>query len=141
VPSPGCPTRAIDVVVLTRRQAIVGAALIPAAVVVGWGRFALGGTFEDHVAHVLGVDGTLARVLLERLKGSLGVDYDARAAAFLLATTEPSRSVMPPGPRREAIEKFVLRLLDAPHGASLALAYAGLRPTSDFRRCAVLVRS
>lgn len=126
---------------LTRRQAIVGGTLVTAVGFVHWGRFAVGGTFEDHVADVLGVDGALAREMLERVRGHPDFDYEARASAFLLATTEPSRSVMPSGLRREIIEGFLTPLFVAAHEPSLALAFAGLRPTSAFTPCNVLVQA
>jgi hypothetical protein len=125
---------------LTRRQAIVGSAVIGVGFV-GWGRFAVGGEFEDHVAEVLGIDGAVARQLLERLRSERGVDYDARASAFLLATTEPSRWMLPSRLRRQAIESFVVPLLEVADQPSFSLAYTGLRETSGFTPCRVLVRS
>jgi hypothetical protein len=125
---------------LTRRQALVSAAVIGVGFA-GWGRFAVGGEFEDHVAEVLGIDGALARQLLERLRNDRGVEYDARASAFLLATTEPSRWVLPSGVRRQAIKSFVVPLLEVADQPSFSLAYTGLRETSVFTPCRVLVRS
>ena len=125
---------------LTRRQAIVGGAVIGVGFV-GWGRFAVGGEFENHVAEVLDVNGAVARQLIERLRRQRGVDYDARASAFLLATTEPSRWLMPSALRRQAIESFVLPLLEVADQPSFSLAYTGLRETSVFTACRVLVRS
>jgi hypothetical protein len=125
---------------LTRRQALVSAAVIGVGFA-GWGRFAVGGEFEDHVAEVLSIDGALARQLLERLRNDRGVEYDARASAFLLATTEPSRWVLPSGVRRQAIKSFVVPLLEVADQPSFSLAYTGLRETSVFTPCRVLVRS
>jgi hypothetical protein len=125
---------------LTRRQAIAGGALLAAAGVVRWGPFALGGTFEDHVAEVLGVDGALAREMLARARADLG-DYEARASAFVLATTTPSDLLMPSGLRREAMEAFVHPLLHPEEPNSPRLAYAGLRRTGEFAPCRGLVRS
>jgi hypothetical protein len=125
---------------LTRRRAIVGGAVI-AVGFVGWGRFAVGGEFEDHVAEVLAIDGAVARELLERLRSERGVEYDARASAFLVATTEPSRWLLPSGLRRQAIESFVVPLLEVADQPSFSLAYTGLRETSVFTPCRVLVRS
>jgi hypothetical protein len=125
---------------LTRRQAIVGGAVIGVGVV-GWGRFAVGGEFEDHVAEVLAIDGALARELLERLRNDRGLEYDARASGFLLATTEPSRWLLPSGFRRQAIRSFVVPLLEVADQPSFSLAYTGLRETSVFTPCRVLVRS
>jgi hypothetical protein len=125
---------------LTRRQAIVGGAVIGVGFV-GWGRFVVGGEFEDHVAEVLAINGAVARQLLERLRNERGVEYDARASAFLLATTEPSRWLLPSGLRRQAIESFVLPLLEVADQPSFSLAYTGLRKTSVFTPCRVLVRS
>jgi hypothetical protein len=126
---------------LTRREAIAGGTLLAGVGFVGWGRFALGGTFEDHVADVLGIDGAVAREILERLRDHRGLEYDARASAFLLATTEPSRSLMPSGVRRQALESFVIPLLEEADQPSFSLAYAGLRRTSVFAPCRGLVRS
>jgi hypothetical protein len=125
---------------LTRRQAILGGAVIGVGFV-GWGRFAVGGEFEDHVADVLAIDGGVARQLLERLRNDRGIEYDARASAFLLATTEPSRWVLPSGLRRQAIESFVVPLLEVADQPSFSLAYTGLRTTSFFTPCRVLVRT
>ncbi len=90
---------------LTRRQAI-GAGAAGAAAVGGlyYGRFAVGGEFEDHVASALGVDRDLATQMLERARDRLGAaEYDARSAAFLAATTFPGTLVPADGARRRAV--------------------------------------
>jgi hypothetical protein len=125
---------------LTRRQAIVGGAIVGVGFV-GWGRFAVGGEFEDHVAEVLAIDGAVARDLLERLRSERGIEYDARASAFLLATTEPSQWVLPSRLRGQAIRSFVVPLLEVADEPSFSLAYTGFRKTSVFTPCRVLVRS
>jgi hypothetical protein len=106
----------------------------------GWGRFALGGTFEDHVADVLGLDPGLARELLDRVREGVDLDYDVHASAFLLATTRPSRWLMPTGARHKAIESFLKPIFSPSDNPAVALAYVGLRRTSVFTPCNVLVR-
>lgn len=94
---------------LTRRQALgAGAGGVAAVGGLYYGRFALGGEFEDHVANTIGVDRELATRMLERARERLGAtEYDARAAAFLAATTFPGTLVPADGARRRAVEGLV----------------------------------
>ena len=94
---------------MTRRQALgAGAAGVAAVGGVYYGHFALGADFEDHVASVLGLDREHATLMLERARERLGgVEYDARSAAFLAATTFPGTVVPADGARRRAVEGLV----------------------------------
>src|SRR3712207_6650738 len=91
----------------TRRKMLLGGAAASAGGFALWGRYAVGGTFEQHVADQFGLPVRVASELLDTMRAELGVDYDARASAFLAATTSPSADVMPEGARRPAIEGFV----------------------------------
>ena len=115
---------------VTRRQAVIGAAAIVAGGA-GWsGRYAVGGFFEEHVAARLGLDVRLATELLEALREELGAaEYDVRAAAFVAATTVPSRLVMPSAARREAVEAFVGPLVSLGEGFVTPYVLAGIRDT------------
>ena len=126
---------------ITRRRLLIAGAGAGVAGLAYWGRFGLGGTFEDHVAETLGLDGRVTRELLETMREEFGVDYDARAAAFVAATTAPSRWVMPGGARREALESFVGSLFGLQQGYVTAFVYGGLRDAGSFRGCNGLVRS
>lgn len=94
---------------LTRRQALgAGAGGAAALGSLYYGRFALGGEFEDHVANTIGVDRELATRMLERARERLGTaEYDARSAAFLAATTFPGTLVPADGARRRAVAGLV----------------------------------
>jgi hypothetical protein len=99
---------------LTRRQAL-GAGAAGAAGLGGiyYGRFSLGREFEDHVASTIGVDRQRAVMLLERARERLGaVEYDARAAAFLAATTFPGTLVPADGARRRAVAGLLGSMLE-----------------------------
>jgi hypothetical protein len=133
---------------VTRRQALIGAALTGGAVFGLWGRYAIGGTFEEHVADVLGLEREVTDALLETLRADQGLDYNARAAAFLFATTSPARHVMPEGAKRDAIDSFVTPLFDIgndelglDYGLPMTYAYAGLQRNGDYQACAALVSS
>jgi hypothetical protein len=94
---------------ITRRQALgAGAAGAAALGGVWYGRYALGDEFEEHVASVLGLDRDRATLMLERARERLGgAEYDARAAAFLAATTFPGALIPADGARRRAVEGLV----------------------------------
>jgi hypothetical protein len=125
----------------TRRRLVV-AGVGGAAVVAGfgiWGRFALGDSFERHVAAQLGLDLELTDGLLQRMRDELG-DYELRAAAFLVATKDPADAAVPESVRREAIDAFVGPMFGLSRGLVVPLDYAGLRDSPDYVACAVLVR-
>jgi hypothetical protein len=126
---------------ITRRQALLAAGAIGAGGLGLYGRFAVGGEFEDHVARQLGIDGAFARDLLSTARDVLGPDYDARAAAFVVATTAPSRHLMPRGARAEAIEALIEPMFNVARYPGSAWAIAGLRPDNGFHPCAMLLRS
>jgi hypothetical protein len=94
---------------VTRRQALgTGAGGAAALAGLYYGRFALGGEFEDHVASRLGIDRERATLMLDRARERLGgAEYDARSAAFLAATTFPGTLVPADGARRRAVEGLV----------------------------------
>ena len=71
----------------TRRQLVGGGAIVASAgVLAGYGHFALGDDFEEHVAGVLGISTPLAKRLVEGSRHRLpDVEYRARAAAFTIA--------------------------------------------------------
>jgi len=126
---------------LTRREALVGGvALAAVGGFVGWGRFAFGGAFENHVADTLGLDGRMARELLAEMRRGLGPDYEARASGFLAATREPGRSLLPAGTRSSAIDAFVAPLLLSGEQRFLGGAYAQRRPSARPGACRTLGR-
>ena len=125
---------------VTRRRALIGGAGVVVLAGTGWwGRYALGDTFEHHVADVLGVDLKLASELTSSLRDEIG-DYESRAIAFLLATTSPSQDVMPADVRREAIEAFVGALVGMQSGLVTPFVLAGLRQSGRYVPCSVLTR-
>ena len=124
---------------LTRRQALFGLAAVAAATGTGlYGQYAVGDEFEAHVASQLGVDLDFARRTLRSLRARVGVDYDARAASFVLATTEPSRTLMPRSAREEAIAALIVPMFSLAPSPGSPLYYAGLRPDSRLRPCRML---
>lgn len=124
---------------LTRRRvlaAAAGTALLAGAGL--WGRFALGDSFERHVAAQLGIDIDLTRRTLDIMRAELG-DYEVRAAGFLVATQGPVDGVLPEAVRREAVDAFVGPMFGIARGLTMPLAYAGLRETPAYQPCEVLV--
>src|SRR5215210_1978536 len=83
----------------------------------GYGRFALGDEFEEHVADVLGVSLDMARDLLGRARRDVGdVEYGVRATAFLTATTNPGRALAPAGARESAVHGLLRPMLEGSAG-------------------------
>lgn len=126
---------------LTRRQALAasGAGIVAAGSFSFWGRYALGDEFETHVADLIGLDRTLTSGLLANLRDQIGTsEYDLRATAFLLATTEPSETVMPRDARERAVRGLIGPLFG---GLVTPLTYAGLRDNVRYTACEVLVRA
>jgi hypothetical protein len=124
----------------TRRQFLGGGAIVASAgVLAGYGHFALGDEFEEHVAGVLGISTPLAKRLLEVSRQRLpDVDYRARAAAFTIATTLPV-SLLGIHPLRErAVGGFVRTLIDS---STDNLRYLGLQKNLDSEACDGLVRA
>jgi hypothetical protein len=122
---------------LTRRHVLLAGAGFVAAGGGWWGRYAFGDTFENHVARTLGVDGRVGAELVASLREHVD-DYEARASAFLLATTSPSRDVMPRSAREEAIEAFIGPLMGMESGLVTPLAVAGRRHSGRYQPCRVL---
>jgi hypothetical protein len=125
---------------LTRRRLLLASSggLALAASLGIWGRFALGDSFERHVAAQLGLDLELTTALLGQLREERG-DYDLRASAFLAATHGPSAATLPDGIRRELIESLVRPLFGVQQGKPVQLDYAGLRRATSYEPCGVLV--
>lgn len=123
----------------TRRQLLGGGAIVASAgVLAGYGHFALGDDFEEHVAGVLGISTPLAKRLLEGSRQRLpDVEYRARAAAFTIATTLPV-SLLGVHPLRErAVGGFVRTLID---GSADNLRYLGLQKNLESQACDGLLR-
>jgi hypothetical protein len=127
-------------VAITRRRLVGGAAaVVVAGLGVGYGRYAIGDEFEEHVASTLGVPLETARSLVETAREGLGTgEYEAAAAAFVASTTFPGRTLIPRGTREHAIEVF---LNEAMPSSTHNLMYLGLidGTTTDIR-CRGLVR-
>lgn len=124
----------------TRRQLVGGGAIVASAgVLAGYGHFALGDDFEEHVAGVLGISTPLAKRLLEGSRQRLpDVEYRARAAAFTIATTLPV-SLLGIHPLRErAVGGFVRTLIDT---SADNLRYLGLQKDIESQACDGLVRA
>jgi hypothetical protein len=103
-----------------------------------YGRFAFGDTFENHVANLIGLDEKVTAGLLEQTRERIGAaEFEARASAFLIATTEPSETLTPDSAREKAINAFIGRMFD---GLVTPLTYSGLRDNTSYVPCQVLVR-
>jgi hypothetical protein len=123
----------------TRRRFLAGGALVAAAVVGGgYGRYAIGDEFEEHLAGVIGVPVATASAMTRAAQTRFGgADWDLHAGAFVAATTWPGQWALPDSVRRKAIRSMVERLiLDIGDG----IGYAGLRAFPAGRPCAGLVR-
>jgi len=122
---------------LSRRNVLLAGAGVVAAGTGWWGRYALGDTFENHVARTLGVDARLGAELVASLRERHD-DYDARAAGFLFATTSPSKELTPRSVREEAVEAFIGPLVGMEFGLITPLALAGRTRSGSYRPCQVL---
>jgi hypothetical protein len=129
------------VAALTRRQALLagGVAAVAAAGFGLWGRFALGGAFEQHVADRLGLDRGLTEAILRGMREELD-DYELRASAFLIATEGPSSVALPEEVRRDAVDAFITPMFGESRAITMRLVYAGTRDTIDYTPCKVLRR-
>jgi hypothetical protein len=120
---------------LTRRQALAaGGAAVALAGFGFWGRFALGGTFEEHVAEQLGLDRQVAEAVLRRMRDEVS-DYEVRATGFLLATQEPSSLVLPSSVRRDAVDAFVSPMFGLSEFIVMPLLYSGIRDSVEHEPC------
>jgi hypothetical protein len=127
---------------VTRRQALGGgAAALVGVVGIGYGRYALGDEFEEHVASTLGVSVDDARPLIETARQGLegrGA-YETRAATFLAATTFPGRQLLPRGTRERAVRVFLNEAM--PHSASNLLYLGYVEGDLADLRCRGLIRT
>jgi hypothetical protein len=125
---------------LTRRKALLGGAgLVLAAGAGSIGRYGLGDEFEEHVADTLGLDLPVTRELLATMREEVG-NYEVRASGFVVATTEPWKSLSPGGARREAVESFIGPLIDISQGFVTPYVYLAGRESGRFQACGVLSR-
>jgi hypothetical protein len=110
-----------------RRLLLLGGGAVTASLAVGYGRFAVGSVFEDHLANVLGISTAAATELAATAREELGTAvYDATAAAFVAATTFPGERILPRAAREEAIETLVFAAI---RNSADNLVAIGLRPT------------
>ena len=110
---------------LTRRRLLAAGGVVGAAAAGGYGRFAVGDAFEEHVAATLGTSVALATQLTGSVRaGMSSVEYDARAAGFLAATTFPGSELMPANVRERAIHSFIGPMLLS---SAANLRYLGAR--------------
>lgn len=101
---------------LTRRG-LLGGGAVAAASAAGYGRYAFGDEFEEHVASVIGLPLEHARDLTSRAKERLGdLEYDRIAAGFLFVTTAPGSWVTPRGTRERAVHAFLSECVPDPRG-------------------------
>lgn len=125
---------------LTRRRALLGGAGVVVAAGTGSvGRYALGDEFEEHVAGLLGLDLPVTRELLATMREEVG-SYEVRATGFVVATTEPWKSLTPAAARREAVESFIGPLIDISQGFVTPYVYLAGRESGRFQPCGVLER-
>lgn len=112
---------------VTRRQVLVaGGAAAGAAAVGVAGSYILSDGFEEHVADVLGIDVDLARELVGGARETTGgLEFEARATAFIAATTFPGSEVLPTGVRERAVRSMVDPMIVEP---SQNIGYLGLVP-------------
>lgn len=126
---------------LTRRQAFGGGAVAIVGVAgVGYGRYALGDEFEQHVASTLGIPLERARPMIETARRGLEGrgEYERVAAAFVAATTFPGRQLLPRGTREHAIRVFLYEAM--PHSASNLLYLGYIEGDLADLRCRGLIR-
>jgi hypothetical protein len=112
---------------VTRRQLLAAGGVVAGAAAVGVsGSYILGDGFEEHVADVLGIELDLARELLDGMRETTGgLDFEARATAFVGATTFPGSEILPQGVRERAVRRLVLEMIEEP---SQNIGYLGLVP-------------
>lgn len=125
---------------VTRRQLIGGTAVAGGVLVAGgYGRFALGDEFEEHVASVLGTSVEVARRLTATARERLGdFDYRVKAAQFLAVTTFPGNELSELAGRSKGIREFVVHMI----GDSVEnLMYLGLQEPVDSLACTGLRRA
>jgi hypothetical protein len=108
------------------------------AVAGGYGRFAVGDEFDEHLASVLGIPvATAAALTADAKQRTGGAAWQVRRAAFVAATTAPGRWVLPASTRQHARHSMVDKLIVTPADG---LDYLGLRPPAPGQACQGLVR-
>jgi hypothetical protein len=121
------------------RRGLFATGAVGVVVAGGYGRYAFGDEFEEHVADVLGVSLPHARDLTAQAKSRLGdLEYDRIASAFLFATTAPGRWVTPAGTRQQAVHAFLSEAVPDSRGNLVLL---GLRRGGGTAACGGLLRS
>lgn len=116
---------------------LAGAGVLLVGGVAAEGRYALGDTFESHVAETLGLPLGVTREMLATLRTELP-GYDIRAAAFLQATSPLGEHLMPTHIRQTAIRGFVRPLFDVQAGFVVPQVYVGLKEDGHFAPCTAL---
>ena len=121
----------------TRRRLVAGG-VAGAAVVAGagYGRYAIGDEFEQHVAGVLGTSTEAAKELLKGARERLGDEYDLMAAEFLAVTTLPIE-LAPSRTRRRAVRRLIPNLVSE---SRENLIYLGIQTPVPPAACSGLVR-
>lgn len=121
---------------ISRRQLLVGVGALGLGGAGLYGRYALGDTFESHVADLIGLNTRVTGELLAGVREEQGTpDYDVRAAALLAATTFPGRLAMPREARREAVESFLGPLVDLDEGLLTPYVLAGIQQSGRSGPC------
>jgi hypothetical protein len=122
---------------LTRRGMLGGTA-VAAIGVAGYGRYAFGDEFEEHLASVVGLPLEHARDLTLQARDRLGdLEYDRIASAFLFVTTVPGRWVTPRGARQRAVHAFLSESVPDSRGNLVLL---GLRRGGPSAPCEGLLK-
>ena len=140
---------------LTRREALVTGGVAVAAGTGLWGRFALGDTFENHLAEQLGLSRELTDELIGAARDHLGFSgFETRASAFTVATTFPGSVVLPRAWRERAVDSLLGPMFvagfgigttgtaparDQLAGDNFGAVWAGLRPSLVIEPCAGLI--
>lgn len=105
---------------------------------VGYGRYAFGDEFEEHVASVIGLPLDHARDLTRQAQDRLGdLEYDRIASAFLFATTIPGKWVTPRGTRQRAVHSFLSEAVPDSRGNLVLL---GLKRGGPSEACGGLLQ-
>ncbi len=125
---------------ITRRQVVAGGAAGTAVLAgAGYGRFAIGDEFEEHLAAVLGTSTAVATELTRAARRRLGDgEYDMMAAELLAVTTFPGDQVAPRRLRNRAVRRLLPSMISESHEN---LMYLGLREPTDSAACAGLLRA
>jgi hypothetical protein len=113
------------------RRGLLGGAVVAAAGSAGYGRYAFGDEFEEHVASVIGLPLNHARDLTRQAQYRFGdLKYDRLASAFLFATTAPGRWVTPRSTRQRAVHAFLHACVPDSRGNLVLLGLTRGRPSA-----------